>query len=147
MNSSYNYTSKAPNLGALVRSERHALGLTQTELGTLLGISPSYVSSLERNLRTPSSGLLQKLHTILHISYDYLFDRAPYQVSLLRESPSPYEVRMQSLFVNTSPADQEICYRLCQAYLLTRQHGESASSTKMSSQAPIPEPQLPKEDR
>ena len=144
MNYNYKQPAQVPHLGVLIRAERHALGLTQTELSRLLGISPSYVSSLERNLRHPSAGLLRKIHETLHISYDYLFDMPPFQAALLREAPASYETRFHSLLSTTGPMEQEICYRLCQAFLLAQQTNPNLPITKMSSQEPHLQPQEPK---
>ncbi len=59
-------------LGEKIRQARKELGLTQVELGRLLGLTQNSVSLYEKGLNQPSSESLTKLSQILHVTTDYL---------------------------------------------------------------------------
>ncbi len=112
--------------GYMMRQERMAMGLTQTELGKLLGISTSYVSSIERGKRGASGAILKKMHDTFKFSYDYMMGSAvgayPAKASALREEPAPYgDIKLNSLFATCSKQDLDVCYRLCRTYLLSKE--------------------------
>lgn len=48
-------------VGDLIKSARKRSGLTQVELGKLLGVSGSMIGQWENNLRKPKSGTIQKI--------------------------------------------------------------------------------------
>lgn len=56
-----------------LRSERN---YHQSELGELLGLSPSAIGSYERNLREPSYDYLVKIADLFGVSIDYLLCRS-----------------------------------------------------------------------
>ena len=112
--------------GYMMRQERMALGLTQTELGKLLGISTSYVSSIERGKRGASGAILKKMHDTFKFSYDYMMGSAVGASSenafAVHEEPAPYgDIKLNSLFASCSQQDLDVCYRLCRTYLLSKE--------------------------
>ena len=56
------------NLGERVRGLREKMGFTQKELASRMGMTPSFVSQLEKNLISPSLDSLLKLSEKLHAS-------------------------------------------------------------------------------
>jgi transcriptional regulator with XRE-family HTH domain len=60
-------------LGAKLRTEREARGLTLRELARRIGVSPSLVSQIERGLVMPSVGTLWSMATELGLVMDQLF--------------------------------------------------------------------------
>jgi transcriptional regulator with XRE-family HTH domain len=80
--------SEAPNIGVEIRRLRTEQGMSLRELAKRTGLSPSYVSSVERSLRRPSVATLQKLASALgtHIAA-MLGDRPidPHDVVVRRE--------------------------------------------------------------
>lgn len=58
-----------------LRNLRKAAGLTQKELGKLVGLDDSTISSYERGMSTPNHDLLTRLADVLHVSVDYLLGR------------------------------------------------------------------------
>lgn len=48
-------------VGDLIKSARKRAGLTQVELGKLLGVSGSMIGQWENNFRKPKSGTIQKI--------------------------------------------------------------------------------------
>lgn len=63
------------SLGENIRRERLALGMTQEQLGQLLGMAPQTVSKWEREESMPDAALLPPLADALRCSLDRLFDR------------------------------------------------------------------------
>ncbi|MBQ1924337.1 MAG: helix-turn-helix transcriptional regulator [Lachnospiraceae bacterium] len=58
--------------GAKLKKLRTEEGLTQQQLGELLGVSKSVVSYYEVNERVPSPDTLVKISKVFHVSTDYL---------------------------------------------------------------------------
>ena len=58
--------------GAKLKKLRTEDGLTQQQLGDLLGVSKSVVSYYEVNERIPSPDTLVKISKVFHVSTDYL---------------------------------------------------------------------------
>lgn len=112
--------------GYMMRQERHAMGLTQTELGKLLGISTSYVSSIERGKRGASGAILKKMHDTFKFSYDYMMGSAasgtPEAAFAVHEDVAPYgDANLSSLLASCSHQDLDVCFRLCRAYLMSKE--------------------------
>jgi transcriptional regulator with XRE-family HTH domain len=63
----------AIDLGARVRAEREAAGVSVRGLAKRLGVSPSLLSQIERGLAQPSVGTLWAIVTELELSLDALF--------------------------------------------------------------------------
>lgn len=59
----------AKELGALVRSRRKQRGLTQSELATLVEVSPLWISQLERGKSTVQLGLVLRTMKELGLSF------------------------------------------------------------------------------
>jgi transcriptional regulator with XRE-family HTH domain len=60
--------------GGKIRDFRKKRGLTLVELSEKLNVSPSYLSSIERNIKKPSLPILKKVSECLNISMTYLFE-------------------------------------------------------------------------
>ena len=58
--------------GNVIRTIRAAKGLSQEELGKLIGVDTSYISRLEKGGRTPSLNTLQKIASKLDIPFNLL---------------------------------------------------------------------------
>jgi CheY-like chemotaxis protein len=63
-------------LGATIRSNRLALGISQEELAYRAGLHRTYISDVERGARNPSVASVQKLARALDISVSMLFEQA-----------------------------------------------------------------------
>lgn len=63
----------AADIGARIRVEREAAGVSLRTLATRLGVSPSLLSQLERGLAQPSVATLWAIVTELNLSLDALF--------------------------------------------------------------------------
>lgn len=60
------------DFGKLLKQLRLSAGLTQAQLGELIGVTKSVVSFYELQERSPSPDVLIKLSQIFHVSTDYL---------------------------------------------------------------------------
>lgn len=112
--------------GYMMRRERMAMGLTQSELGELLGISTSYVSSIERGKRGASGTVLKKMHDTFKISYDYMLGSSATAMAepafAVHEDAAPYgDAGLTSLLASCSRKELDVCYRLCRAYLMSKE--------------------------
>ena len=63
------------NLGALIRTRRRELGLTQAELATRIDKSPSYISALESGSVAPSLTALRHIAGALETVVGYFFEQ------------------------------------------------------------------------
>ena len=60
------------DFGTRLKELRIQAGLTQKQLGELIGVTKSVVSFYELRERTPSPEVLIKLAAVFHVSSDYL---------------------------------------------------------------------------
>ena len=58
-------TSSSVTFGSSIKGQRFALGLTQRELASELGVKASYISYLEKDQRRPSITVLNRLGEVL----------------------------------------------------------------------------------
>jgi transcriptional regulator with XRE-family HTH domain len=63
-------------LGALLREERRAAGLSQRDLAARTGVSDAYLSQVERGRHEPSLRVLTALASTLGVSLEALLARA-----------------------------------------------------------------------
>lgn len=64
-------------IGARIRQERKARGLTLEELSSLVGMNTSFLHYIERNKRKPSLVMVKKIADALGVPLDQLFRGAP----------------------------------------------------------------------
>ncbi len=76
------------DFGRLIRQKRIIKSLTLRELADRSGISPSYLSRIERSERFPSAGTLKKIAGPLNLDINELFTFADYLPS---QSNNKYE--------------------------------------------------------
>ena len=69
---------KYNDFGNYIANLRRKVGLTQEQLGEMLGISGKSVSKWERGITFPNIFLLKKLSEILEISCDELLEKQIY---------------------------------------------------------------------
>jgi transcriptional regulator with XRE-family HTH domain len=60
-----------PKVGALIRARRRQLQLTLRDICDAAGITPGYLSQVERDLATPSLGTLAQIAHCLNVGVDY----------------------------------------------------------------------------
>jgi transcriptional regulator with XRE-family HTH domain len=60
------------NLGERIKNRRQALGLTQKQLATAIGLTPQHISAIEQDERAPSLPSLAKIAEELGVTADYL---------------------------------------------------------------------------
>jgi transcriptional regulator with XRE-family HTH domain len=81
---------KKKTLGPVLKHAREALGLTQRELATKLGVKPSHVAYLESDRRRPSLGLLDRIAVFFGLEKEELFLLAhPEARSLITSKRAP----------------------------------------------------------
>lgn len=85
-------------LGERIRLKREWLGMTQKDLAKALGVTPQYISVLEKDKRIPSLPLAVRLARQLGVNVDYLATgqegEAPDIVEILRADKSlPLDIK------------------------------------------------------
>ncbi|MGN0299459.1 MAG: helix-turn-helix domain-containing protein [Lachnospiraceae bacterium] len=112
------------SVGQRIRAQRRRLGMTQTDLSKKMGISPGYLSSIERGVRNVSGNMLQQFHIHLQLSYDYLLDGlSPSEVlaannMICESSPEyPKKDRLNLILSTCSPEELDICYHMIHCYI------------------------------
>lgn len=60
------------NFGSKLKQLRLQAGLTQKQLGEIIGVTKSVISFYELQERSPSPDILMKLASTFHVSTDYL---------------------------------------------------------------------------
>ncbi len=83
--------SNRNHLGEIIRQQRVRVPLTQRELSSMSGVSPSHLGRIERGERFPSASVLRKIAKPLGFEEDELFTLAGYLSPL---SPSVAESRV-----------------------------------------------------
>lgn len=66
----------------LLKKLRKEKGLTQSELGKELGISPSTVGMYEQGRRVPDVPILKKMSAFFNVSIDYLLENVNHNVPM-----------------------------------------------------------------
>lgn len=61
------------NFGKAIQKYRAQEGLTQKEFARKAGITPSYLSSLEKGKKEPSIALIKKICNVLKLPYEIMF--------------------------------------------------------------------------
>lgn len=110
--------------GKKLRMERLRRGLTQTDMGELLGLSTSYISSLERGKRRLSWNVSRKLNQCFGMSYDYMMEPSPddsafypYSDLLADSGSTELEHRFHVLIGTCSDLELRSCYLMCKNYI------------------------------
>jgi HTH-type transcriptional regulator, competence development regulator len=62
--------SKSSSLGDIVRDARTARKITLRKFAAMIDKSPSYVSDIENDRRTPSEGVLREICDLLALDFD-----------------------------------------------------------------------------
>jgi CheY-like chemotaxis protein len=90
-------------LGATIKAERSALGISQEELAYRAGLHRTYISDLERGARNPSIESIEKLASALEVSVSMLFEQAG--------TGSPAKQLVEILLVEDNPRDVQLILR------------------------------------
>lgn len=91
-------------VGALVRSRREHLGLTQEELGEAAGMHPSFIGQIERGVKRCSLQTLVRLAGALGVRLGDLIEEP------LPERDKGWESKIGALLRDKSVHDKEILY-------------------------------------
>ena len=87
-------------LGDRLRASRHERGETLGEIASRAGLSPQYLSEIERGLKEPSSEMIAAVSGALDITLvDLTLDIAERLIATGRPSTSPQVAARQSAFV------------------------------------------------
>lgn len=78
------------SFGTRLREKREELGMKQSELGKLLGVTGSAIGNYENGVSSPKADILYRVFDVLHCDANYLFQD---EIRERREySASPYEM-------------------------------------------------------
>jgi transcriptional regulator with XRE-family HTH domain len=116
------------NLGDKIRTLRKKLGMTQKELAEQVGLTPSFISQLEKNLISPSLDSLLKLSEKLNAQPIYFLadgENGPQQKMIIKPNERR-DVRFQEIKnpdVNIQLLVSDALNRRMEPYLLTMKEG------------------------
>lgn len=81
-------------IGRRIKEAREKLGLTQKELGDILGVTGSAVTNYENEVSHPKEPVLYKMFEALHVDANYLFQDAMPEIE---KSPAPADAETGDL--------------------------------------------------
>jgi CheY-like chemotaxis protein len=90
-------------LGAAIKAERSALGISQEELAYRANLHRTYISDMERGARNPSIQSIEKIASALQISVSMLFEQAG--------SGNQAKELVEILLVEDNPRDVQLTLR------------------------------------
>ncbi|MCX5886971.1 MAG: helix-turn-helix domain-containing protein [Proteobacteria bacterium] len=121
---------KPSNLGDKIRSLRKRLGMTQKELAEQVGVTPSFISQLEKNLISPSLNSLLKLSDKLNTQPVYFLmddETVQWQKMIIRPNERQYihlpDVKTTDLHLQLLVSD--VINRRMEPHLLTMKEGST----------------------
>lgn len=85
------------NLGEAIKKQRKLIGLNQSDLATLCGITPSYLSMIEKNKKEPNLATLKRMSEHLRVPLPVLFFRALDESDVPESKKDAYGVINKSL--------------------------------------------------
>ena len=114
-------------VGANIQARRVALGLTQTELGTAIGVGASEIQRFETAQDRVSAGLLYYLSQALQIVPDRLFDGAVSDLRPAAGTPPPDVMELcQAFAAIRRPHERQAFLRLVKGIALSEALGSGA---------------------
>ncbi len=122
-NIDYDLLGQNINIGERIRKERKKYGLTQNSLSEYLGISVSYLGSIERGNRPLSAAMIKKFHDYFSLSYDYILDGKSildlqYFESIKEDSIYGTEQKIIVLLNTCTPEELLACYEMIKSFLI-----------------------------
>ena len=116
------------NLGDKIKTLRKKLGMTQKELAEQVGLTPSFISQLEKNLISPSLDSLLKLSEKLNTQPIYFLmdgESGPLQKMVIKPSER-HDIHLQDLKTNDVKLQllvSDVLNRRMEPYLLIMKEG------------------------
>jgi transcriptional regulator with XRE-family HTH domain len=116
------------NLGDKIRTLRKKVGMTQKELADRVGLTPSFISQLEKNLISPSLDSLLKLSEKLNTQPVYFLtedESSPLQKMVIRpaERQDIHLPELKGLDMKLQLLVSDVLNRRMEPYLLTMKEG------------------------
>ena len=116
------------NLGDRLKNLRKKLGMTQKELAEQVGVTPSFIFQLEKNIISPSLDSLLKLSDKLNTQPIYFLmdgEEGPWQKMIIRPSERKY-IHLQDVKtkeVNLQRLVSDVINRRMEPHILTMREG------------------------
>lgn len=106
-----------------LKIEREKKGLTQTQLGRMVGVTGAQISRYEAGIREPSLTMLVKFAAIFHVSTDYLLgiEKVPVPETQGRNEPEVFDLSKR-----LTPSEAKKFYDLLEWYISTSGQGPAA---------------------
>lgn len=106
-------TGRSPDLvdvhvGSRIRDERTNLGLTQTDLGTAIGVTFQQVQKYERGLNRVSASMLVRIAEALGVNVGDLFPAADAARSNLAETAEARRAELVTLIDRLKPRQRQL---------------------------------------
>lgn len=102
-------------LGERVRDRREKLGLTQVELGKLVGVGPNQIGGMESGRTTPSFKVFVSLGDVLGVSLDWLASRDTKYTVEIQAEKTYSRARLTRVLDSLPEADIEVLLATAEA--------------------------------
>lgn len=100
-------------IGSRIKEERIKQGLTQEELGNMIGVSKTAISYYERGKEQPKMEKLKKLTEVLNLTPNYIFGS---EINTVLEDDINYHTNISSLdleILNNIKTHKQLYQKLC----------------------------------
>lgn len=100
-------------IGSRIKEERIKQGLTQEELGNMIGVSKTTISYYERGKEQPKMEKLKKLTEVLNLTPNYIFGS---EINTVLEDDINYHTNISSLdleILNNIKTHKQLYQKLC----------------------------------
>ena len=100
-------------IGRRIKEERIKRGLTQEELGNMVGVSKTAISYYERGKEQPKMEKLKKLTEVLNLTPNYIFGS---EINTVLEDDINYHTNISSIdleIINNIKKHKKLYQRLC----------------------------------
>lgn len=98
------------SFGSRLRERREALGLKQSELGKLLGVTGSAVGNYENGVSSPKADVLYKAFDVLQCDANYLFQDDMAEVAYTDEETGEFKLLEMFRKLNAEGKDKLMDY-------------------------------------
>lgn len=119
------------SFGSRLRSRREALGLKQSELGHLLGVTGSAVGNYETGVSSPKADILYRVFDALKCDANYLF-QDEMRAFNGEESLTPVESELLAVYRSSNEAGREYLMNTARMVAdnpaMQKEKGETASA-------------------
>ena len=119
------------SIGSRIKERREQLGITQTQLADLLGVTKGAVGNYETDANSPKASTLYKVFDALHCDANYLFQD---EMSDIKIAPSAKDEVLFGLFHKLNEEGQEKVIEYAADLAASGRYGKKDNQPEMASE-------------